>query len=152
MTIVGNIVPDDKDYLEKLENLIASYDLKDNIKIKTDVPFDELRRIVQKSNIYLHPTPAEPFGISIVEAMSAGLVPITPNVGGNTEFVPAKYQYRSTDHAAELISKIIKNKTNTNFVIEKQNISNFSKTKYKENLKKIIESSLKEKLIEVTIK
>ncbi|HEX5185681.1 MAG TPA: glycosyltransferase, partial [Nitrososphaeraceae archaeon] len=152
MTIVGNIVPDDKDYLEKLENLISNYDLKDNIKIKTDVPFDELRRIVQKSNIYLHPTPAEPFGISIVEAMSAGLVPITPNVGGNTEFVPAKYQYRSTDHAAELISNLLNNNNNNNIVIdkEKQNIGNFSKAKYKENLKKkVVELSLKEKLTPV---
>ncbi|HET7641970.1 MAG TPA: glycosyltransferase [Nitrososphaeraceae archaeon] len=152
MTIVGNIVQYDRNYLAKLNNLIAKYDLKDYIKIKTDVPFDELQKLLGKSNIYLHPTPAEPFGISIVEAMSAGLVPITSNVGGNIEFVPSKYQYNSIDHAAELISKIIKNKTNTNVVVEKQNISNFSKAKYKENLKKIFESSLKEKLIEVTIK
>ena len=150
MTIAGNILPHDKNYLEKLENLIANYDLKYNIKIKTDVPFDELRRIVQKSNIYLHPTPAEPFGISIVEAMSAGLVPITPNVGGNTEFVPAKYQYRSTDHAAELISNLLNNNNNIVIDKEKQNISNFSKTKYKENLKKkVMELSLKEKLTPV---
>lgn len=29
--------------------------------------------------------PNEPFGISIVEAMSAGLIPITPNIGGEAE-------------------------------------------------------------------
>jgi hypothetical protein len=47
MTIVGNIVLDDKDYLEKLNNLISKYDL-----IEPDVPFDEL---VQKSSIFTLP-------------------------------------------------------------------------------------------------
>jgi hypothetical protein len=45
MTIVRNTILDDKDYLEKLNNLIVKYDLKDNIKIKPDVPFDERTKI-----------------------------------------------------------------------------------------------------------
>ncbi|HEX6671251.1 MAG TPA: glycosyltransferase, partial [Nitrososphaeraceae archaeon] len=158
MIIVGNIIFYDRNYLEKIENLITKYDLKDNIKIKTDVPFDELQKLLQRTSIYLHPTPAEPFGISIVEAMSAGLVPITPNVGGNTEFVPSKYQYQSIDHAAEIIATIINNQTKNTISKERQDISNsiinFSKTKYKENVKKVIESSLEkeQKAIAVTIK
>jgi glycosyltransferase involved in cell wall biosynthesis len=144
MTIVGNTTSDNQDYLEKLNYLIAKYDLKDNIKIKPDVPFDELQKLVQRTSIYIHPTLNEPFGISIVEAMSAGLIPIAPDRGGNTEFVPSKYQYQSIDHAAELITKIIKNKNvNNELQNERKNISdltnNFSKKKYKENLRKIIE-------------
>ena len=123
MTIIGNITSDDKDYLKKLDNLIANYDLKNYIQIKTDVPFDELQKLLQRTNIYLHPTTAEPFGISIVEAMSAGLVAITPNVGGNTEFVPAKYQYQSIEHAAEIIAKIIKNKSKNTIAKERQNLA-----------------------------
>jgi glycosyltransferase involved in cell wall biosynthesis len=144
MTIVGNTTSDNQDYLEKLNYLIGKYDLKDNIKIKPDVPFDELQKLVQRTSIYIHPTLNEPFGISIVEAMSAGLIPIAPDRGGNTEFVPSKYQYQSLDHAAELITKIIKDKNvNNEFQNERKNISdltnNFSKKKYKENLRKIIE-------------
>jgi glycosyltransferase involved in cell wall biosynthesis len=158
MIIVGNIIFYERNYLEKIENLITKYDLKDNIKIKTDVPFDELQKLLQRTSIYLHPTPAEPFGISIVEAMSAGLVPITPNIGGNTEFVPSRYQYQSIDHAAEIIATIINNKTKNTISKERQDISNsiinFSKKKYKENVKKVIESSLEkeQKAIAVTIK
>ncbi|HJT85758.1 MAG TPA: glycosyltransferase [Nitrososphaeraceae archaeon] len=144
MTIVGNTNSDNQGYLEKLNSLIAKYNLKDNIKIKPDVPFDELQKLIQRTSIYIHPTLNEPFGISIVEAMSAGLIPIAPDRGGNTEFVPSNYQYQSIAHATEIIAKIIKNKNVSNELEnERKNISdltnNFSKKKYKENLRKIIE-------------
>jgi len=149
MTIIGNIISDDQDYLEKLNNLIAKYDLKDNIKIKPDVAFEELQEIVQRSSIYIHPTPDEPFGISIVEAMSAGLIPITPNEG-DAEFVPSNYQYQSIEQATEIIAKIIKNKRENDLNNERKNMSDltnkFSKQKYKENLRKVIESLLENKI------
>lgn len=148
MTIIGNIDSDNENYLEKLNNLIAKYDLKDNIKIKPDVHFDELQKLLEKSSIYFHPTPNEPFGISIVEAMSAGLIPITPN-WGDAEFVPSKYQYQSIEHATEIIAKLIKNKIENNLSKERKNISDltdkFSKQKYKEHFRNVIESLLENK-------
>jgi glycosyltransferase involved in cell wall biosynthesis len=59
---------------------------------------------MHKCSVYFHPKPAEHFGISIVEAMSAGLVPVVPNTGGQTEFVPSKYQFRTLEDAAQIIS------------------------------------------------
>ncbi len=43
---------------------------------------------MRKSKVYFHPMVGEHFGISIVEAMAAGLVPVVSDVGGPTEFVP----------------------------------------------------------------
>jgi len=143
MTIVGSTISDNQDYLEMLNNLIDKYDLKDNIKIKPDVSFKELQKLVQKSSIYIHPTLNEPFGISIVEAMSAGLIPITPNIGGEAEFVPLNYQYQSIEHATEIIAQVITNKSQNDLDNEREKISNsinnFSKQKYKEKLRKVIE-------------
>ncbi|HSF49679.1 MAG TPA: hypothetical protein VLA74_02870 [Nitrososphaeraceae archaeon] len=51
--------------------------------------------------------------ISIVEAISAGLSPITSNIG-DTEFVPSNYQDQSLDRATEIIANIIKNKRSKN--------------------------------------
>ena len=154
MTIVGNITSDDKDYLEKLENLIEKYDLKGNIQIKSDIPFDELREIIQKSDLYLHSMLGEPFGISIVEAMSAGLIPVAPDIGGDTEFVPSNYQYHSLEQATEIITKIIKNENENknDFDREREKVSDltnrFSKEKYKENLRSVIDSLLVNKYIQ----
>ena len=50
----------------------------------------------------------EHFGISVVEAMSAGLVPVVANEGGQTEFVPKKYQYHTIEQAANIISTALK--------------------------------------------
>ena len=143
MTIVGGILPDNQNYLENLNNLIDMYDLKNNIKIKPNVTFDNLQKLVHQSNVYIHPTPDEPFGMSIVEAMSAGLIPITPNRGGDAEFVPLKYQYQSIEHATEIIANILKNNRNKkDLEEERRNISDstnkFDKQKYNEEFENVI--------------
>jgi glycogen synthase len=58
--------------------------------------------------VYFHPLLGEPFGISTVEAMSAGLIPVVPNVGGHTEFVPLKYQFRTFGEGVEAVSSALK--------------------------------------------
>ncbi|HEX5186176.1 MAG TPA: glycosyltransferase [Nitrososphaeraceae archaeon] len=150
MTIVGGILPDNQNYLENLNNLIDMYDLKNNIKIKPNVTFDNLQKLVQQSSVYIHPTPDEPFGMSIVEAMSAGLIPITPNRGGDAEFVPLKYQYQSTEHATEIIANILKNNSNNKDLDEeRKNISDstnkFDKQKYNEEFENVIKVLLVKK-------
>jgi glycosyltransferase involved in cell wall biosynthesis len=49
----------------------------------------------------------EHFGISIVEAMAAGLVPIVPSYGGCSEIIPSGNQYSTVEEAAKCISKNI---------------------------------------------
>ena len=36
--------------------------------------------------------------------MSAGLFPIVPTMGGQSEFVPKQFQYRSLDDAVKIVS------------------------------------------------
>ena len=150
INIVGNISAEDKDYLQDLENMILNYNLKDNIKIITDLSLEELQGQLHKSSLYLHPTTDEPFGISIVEAMSAGLIPITSNKGGGAEFVPPRYQYDTIEDAAKIIAKILINSNdvmyNSHFKMEKEKMTKlankFSKQKYKENFRNLINSYL----------
>jgi len=52
---------------------------------------------MRETNIYFHTLAGESFGISTVEAMSAGLIPIVPDIGGHTEFVPRKYQFHTLE-------------------------------------------------------
>jgi hypothetical protein len=35
--------------------------------------------------------------------MSAGLIPVVPSIGGQTEFVPTIYQYDSLEQASQII-------------------------------------------------
>ena len=37
------------------------------------------------------------------ESMSAGLIPVVPDIGGQTEFVPSKFQYHTLEQAVKII-------------------------------------------------
>jgi glycosyltransferase involved in cell wall biosynthesis len=107
MAIAGNLSADDtcgRKYYEQLLGMVKGYGLSDYVVIRPNVELGKLWSLMQRSKAYFHPMPEEPFGISVVEAMAAGLVPVVPSVGGPTEFVPREYQFRSLKEAADMIS------------------------------------------------
>lgn len=143
MVLVGNIAAGDEQYLEEIKKLIQNYGLENNVSTEVDVSFDRMLELMQKSKIYLHPLAGEPFGISIVEAMSAGLIPVVPDEGGYTEFVPEYYQFHTHQQAAEIIGKILiasDNSLQAERTQLSESVSKFSTESYKAGLRKVIES------------
>ncbi len=84
--------------------MIVDFNLTDYVSLETDVSFETLNSLMKESKVYFHPRLGEHFGISIVEAMSAGLIPVVSDDGGQTEFVPLKYQYHTIEQASQIIS------------------------------------------------
>jgi glycosyltransferase involved in cell wall biosynthesis len=106
MVIAGSLVDDDifaNDYYQRILDMIRAFGLSDYVTIEINVGLARLKSLMRNSKAYFHPLPGEPFGISIVEAMSAGLIPVVPDSGGHTEFVPKKYQFDSLKAAADVI-------------------------------------------------
>lgn len=92
--LIGSHLPGDEDFMQKLKNKIKKYP----ISLLTNISYDELSNYYQKAKIYWHatgfgedldkyPEKAEHFGISTVEAMRAGCVPVVINAGGQREIV-----------------------------------------------------------------
>jgi glycosyltransferase involved in cell wall biosynthesis len=104
MKIVGNLTKEYLDYYNYLKEVVKIYDLMDYVNFEINVSFNKLISLMQESKVYFHTLPGEPFGISTVEAMSAGLVPIVPDFGGHIEFVPDKYQFHTFGEAVQAIS------------------------------------------------
>ena len=102
MTIAGNLHYYDHQYYQQMKNMIADYDLSDYVSLRTNISFSRLIQLMQLAKVYFHPRIDEHFGISIVEAMASGLVPVVSNIGGHTEFVPPKYHFHTLGHAADL--------------------------------------------------
>ena len=146
--LVGNIATEDHQYLEELKRLIGEYNLDNNFTVKVGISFEHLLELMRKSKVYLHPLAGEPFGISIVEAMSAGLIPVVPDEGGYTEFVPEYYQFHTHQQAADIIGKILIASDN-NMQAERtqlsESVSKFSTESYKAGLRKVIEPLLSSK-------
>jgi glycosyltransferase involved in cell wall biosynthesis len=104
MNIVGNMPPDGTGYFNYLKDLVRNYGIEDFVRFEINVTFDRLLDLLCRSKVYVHPLPGEPFGISTVEAMSAGIIPVVPDIGGHTEFVPAKYQFHTYREGVDAIA------------------------------------------------
>lgn len=138
-TIVGSLMrstPATR-YYEDLSEMIERYGLKAKVEIKTNVGSSELLQLMARSKVHFHAKRGEEFGISVVEAMAAGLVPIVPSYGGPTEFVPMQYQYRTLSQASELVTSFIDAPQT-----ERSELSNmaerFSEERFKSRMKRVV--------------
>jgi glycosyltransferase involved in cell wall biosynthesis len=69
-------------YYRSLMSKIKAVGVGDRIKVLPNVSEDLKIELMAKAKIYLHPMRYEHFGIAVVEAMAAGLLPIVHKSGG----------------------------------------------------------------------
>lgn len=146
MNIVGNISPGRAGYYNYLCQLIRRYNLEDFVKIEVNVKFGRLLSLMRRSKAYVHPLPGEPFGISTVEAMSAGIVPVVPDIGGHTEFVPAKYQFHTFGHGVQAVAAALRapasERIKISHSIQKYSVASYIK-KFQEIVAQVLDVSIK---------
>ena len=147
MVIAGNLHYYDEKYCQQLKKLIADYNLSAYVSLQTNISFSRLIQLMQLSKVYFHPRIDEHFGISIVEAMAAGLVPIVSDVGGHTEFVPSKYHFHSLDHAADLITRALEATTDSERLSISNSTAKFSNTNYVRSFHQVLSELLSDKNI-----
>jgi glycosyltransferase involved in cell wall biosynthesis len=137
MSIVGNLSRIYYPYFNYLQKLIKVNGLSDMVDLKTNVDINELLTLFGKSKVLFHPTIGEPFGMCIAEAMSAGLIPVVPDFGGNTEFVPDTLRYSNQKQAAKIILKSMNASLRHRFSLS-NSVKKFGKERFKDNLKSLI--------------
>eukprot|EP00898_Chlorokybus_atmophyticus_P007747 jgi/Chlat1/7974/Chrsp69S07399 len=72
----------DQQRLEDLHALASTLGIADQVDFHVNVSYEELKRLLGASIAGLHTMTDEHFGISVVEYMAAGAVPIAHNSGG----------------------------------------------------------------------
>ncbi|EON62225.1 phosphatidylinositol N-acetylglucosaminyltransferase gpi3 subunit [Coniosporium apollinis CBS 100218] len=72
-----------------LEQMIERNVLQDRVELLGPVRHEEVRDVMVRGHIYLHPSLTEAFGTVIVEAASCGLYVVCTRVGGIPEVLPA---------------------------------------------------------------
>lgn len=140
--LAGNLAADRYclDYYRRLLGMVREKGLQGYVRIMPNVGIGELRALMGRCKVYFHPMPAEPFGISIAEAMSAGLVPVVPDVGGQTEFVPKKYQFSSLREAASIIAESMSQVTEAERLLLSNSVARFSSAQYVARMQALIRS------------
>ncbi|WP_298277023.1 glycosyltransferase family 4 protein [Ferroplasma sp.] len=121
--IAGALNRGDEEYYR---NLIKNK--PDNVEIKANINEYEKIELLKKASIYIHLNRRENYGISILEAMSYGSVPVVPESGGPwediIEYGKYGYGFNSVDEAVEQI-------TNIDFNIEKTIIDSMDRFSFK---------------------
>lgn len=120
--IVGSVSEKqpDIDYLKQVEKLAEK---EKNIYIHVDCKYDELMKLYKEAKIFWHatgygidenkePEKMEHFGITTVEAMSFGAVPVVINKGGQKETVEEGVSGYRWDTQQECVDKTYKLITN----------------------------------------
>ena len=99
--LIGSITPDKLSYLEKLRNNAPR-----NVIFHVNASIEEKIEVLKRSKVMLHSFIGEHFGIALIEAMSAGLIPVTHDSGAAKAdgLVPRKYRYNDIDEAVASIT------------------------------------------------
>jgi len=85
LTIVGD--QGDPQYLQRLRDQIRRLDLDDRVRIQPPVVENELPALFSAHDIFLFPSLYEPFSLTLIHALRAGIPTVASDAGGNVEIV-----------------------------------------------------------------
>jgi len=111
--VVGKADGYSRPTLKRLRENISRFHVEDRVTLLQNVPFEELLEILAKAKVYLHVMPYDHFGISVVEAMAAGCVPVVHRSGGPWIDILDKdqgtygFSYSTPMEAAKYIDKLV---------------------------------------------
>ncbi len=130
---------------KELEDLILNYDATNYIKILGYKNRNEVKQILNESDLYLHTSKHETFGIVLIEAMSMGLPVVSTKSGGPeyfvTEDVGIIIASNTPEAIAEGIRSVIENKDQyISENIRKYVVNNFSDDVISERIIKLYNS------------
>jgi glycosyltransferase involved in cell wall biosynthesis len=101
--------------LKELSEEIERLQVQDRVHIFKNKAYSFTLAALSTAKVFLHTQRTEAFGMSIVESMAAGCVPIVPRTGGPwLDILDQKqgkygYSYGSVQEAAEIIKMLVKN-------------------------------------------
>lgn len=131
--IIGAINKGDYNYYNYLMSIKPR-----NLEIFANASESKKQEILQKGFIYLHANRKEHYGISILEAMACGLVPVVPMSGGPWIDIVERgkfgYGFNTIDEAIEVLETVDLNKNKEIF----ESLSRFSQSQFKEDLSDLV--------------
>ena len=134
-TLIGNTKTRvNKLYYEKI--MSRANEIKSKISLLKNVERSKVVENLQRSKVYFHASP-ETFGISVVESIAAGCIPIVPDNSAHKETVPMddlRYRPNNKKDAQEKIQKAIVGDYNNLIKPLQDSLKNYDKNTFKNAL------------------
>ncbi len=125
-------------YFGLCQQYVAEKNIK-NVRFFHNLPQEKTMEMLHSAKYFMHNLRNEPFGLSTVEAVAAGCIPIVPNSGGQVEIVPfAELRFKNKEDAvAKLkgIEGLNMEKMKRDLV---RNIAKFDSSYFRRNFKKML--------------
>ncbi len=103
--LVGFVDAKEQPYVEKCRRYVADHGLR-NVTFHVGIPEAEKLALLQQCRIFLHTNIQEPFGITTVEGILAGCVPVVHDSGGQREVVPyPELRFRHLDDIPAILTR-----------------------------------------------
>lgn len=83
----------------------------DNYQIIANAPHSTLKKYLETSLVYVHAAVNEHFGISILEAMLAGAVPMAHDSGGIREILPRELRWNDREELDQKSTELLGNRS-----------------------------------------
>jgi alpha-1,2-mannosyltransferase len=133
--LIGGVTVDKISYLNRLKNKAPK-----NVTFHVNATESQKMEILKRSKILIHSFRAEHFGIALIEAMSAGLIPISHDSGAAKEdnIVEEKFRYKDLNSALNCLDTAVSEWNLDKASQLRQYAQNFSMENYNKNLKLFI--------------
>lgn len=137
----------DTNLVKRYKNITKGH----NIEIHTNINYDDLQRLYSKSSIYWsatgydvdenkNPELTEHFGISIVEAASAGSIPLFIPKGGTTEIIPdSDFHWNTIEELVNKTKDAIFNASVNQTKLKKLDLKKYEYDRFKSSLIELIQ-------------
>jgi len=135
--LVGSVTADKVEYLNGLTKSAP-----ENVRFHINASVEEKLEVLTRAKVLLHSFVGEHFGIALVEAMSAGILPVTHDSGAAREdnLVPVEYRYNDISGAVRATADAL-DKWNLNTAEAlRESARMFSPDQFRSNMKKFIAS------------
>ena len=138
--MIGSVTADKISYLNSLKNKAS-----ENVSFNVNVTVNQKMEILKRSKILIHSFKGEHFGIAIIEAMSAGLIPVSHNSGAAKEdnIAEEKFRYEDLKSALNCLDLAISEWNLEKASQLRQYAQRFSAENYNKNLKCFITNWIK---------
>lgn len=142
LTLIGNTTNATTElYLKSLERIAPA-----NTRFLNNIHFEQILTELHKAKVYLH-TSAETFGLTVVEAIAAGCVPVVPNNSAHKETVPfPELRYDSFEDAQQKIRDALNDNFDHLLPKLKRHIQQFDESNFNSKMRNMIEKVLAERV------
>jgi glycosyltransferase involved in cell wall biosynthesis len=138
--LIGGVAEDKISYLDSLKNKASK-----NVTFHVNATENQKMEILKRSKILIHSFKGEHFGIALIEAMSAGIIPISHNSGAAKEdnIVDERFRYSDLGSALDCLDKAVSEWSLDKASRLRGYAQSFSMENYNKNLKIFITNWIK---------